>query len=391
MKSSENRQQTDIIRADHVSYDYIKTDEEGKPESGEAGEMPGAPPEAADPLSELRGESFFFLRFNSENRLIDRDLEHIAGMDEASASELADEVRATGKGSGRVSGYSFRISEDIEEGGFAVAFLDNRGQQRSLARVLVLTLIVGCICWIAMLVFMYFLSRKAIRPIAENIRRQKQFVTDAGHEIKTPLAIIRANADVLELHLGSNKWIDNIRSQTDRLNSLTADMLMLAKMDEGRDSGVPAEEFDAGEVLGDVLRTFRESAEVRGVRITRKDDGDCRIRYRRDAYIRLLSILFENAVKYVRENGFIEAGAMREGRRITVFVRNDCDALPDCPPERLFDRFFRADQSRTRATGGSGIGLSSAKAIAEQGGGTLTAGYEDGNVIVFRLNIKSVT
>jgi signal transduction histidine kinase len=188
-----------------------------------------------------------------------------------------------------------------------------------------------------------------------------------------------------------NQGLGNIRSQTDRLNSLTADMLMLAKMDEGRDSGVPAEEFDAGEVLGDVLRTFRESAEVRGVRITRKVDGDCRIRYRRDAYIRLLSILFENAVKYVRENGFIEAGAMREGRRITVFVRNDCDALPDCPPERLFDRFFRADQSRTRATGGSGIGLSSAKAIAEQGGGTLTAGYEDGNVIVFRLNIESVT
>ena len=141
--------------------------------------------------------------------------------------------------------------------------LDVSSQQRSVATVLLVSTLIGLLCWLAMLMLVILLSKKAIRPIAVTLEKQKQFVTNAGHELNPPLAILLANTDALELHQGETKWSRNIRTQTVRLNGLMQNLLVLAKMDEGRGS-LPTSEFSFSLLIEEVLDFYREAAAVKG-------------------------------------------------------------------------------------------------------------------------------
>ncbi|MDO5702257.1 MAG: HAMP domain-containing sensor histidine kinase [Lachnospiraceae bacterium] len=358
----------------------------GKPDSDPPDSAPEKP-YGETTREALSSERYFTVQLNSEGDVVDTDLEHISSFEEEQAVTLAKEAYAEGKGSGRIGNYSYRRINDHKENESRFVFLDSSQQERAVLRTLFITLLVGALTWFMVLIMVVFMSRRAIVPIAENIERQKQFVTDAGHEIKTPLAIIAANTDVLELHMGKSKWIDNIRAQISRLDSLTQNMLILARMEEGNTASVPPSQFDAGSVLAETLRPFREGAEVRGVKIELSAQRDCPLVWHKDAYVRLLTLLFDNAVKYVRDGGFISVSLRREGREVVIVIKNDCAEELTGDPERLFDRFYRSDKARTQKTGGSGIGLSTAKAIVENAGSSIKASYEDGNVIAFELRL----
>lgn len=357
---------------------------------------PDAPDEAGGDLEKpdrvpdeaLISEQYFFVRLTSEGQAIDTGLTHIAALDEDQAVSYAKEAAGTGLLEGRLDRYYFRKIQDMGEDTSRFLFLDTSQQQRAVMRTFFVTAAVGGVTWLLMLLLVIFLSRKAIEPIAKNIERQKQFVTDAGHEIKTPLAIIQANADVLELHTGSNKWIDHIREQVSRLSDLTRNMLMLSRMEEGSLSGEPPVTFDAGAVLHETLKTFRESAEVRGIRITEETAQGVMLTMQRDAFANLLSILFENAVKYTDEGGRIRVTLVREGKDAVICEENTCAAVPEGDPDRLFDRFYRADKARTQKQGGSGIGLSVARAITEQAGGSIRADCPDDRTIRFTVRLR---
>lgn len=356
------------------------------PGEGAADSVPEKPAEEVTQEA-LAFEQFFFVHFAEDGRVVDTDTSHTMALEETEAQALAAQAWSKGEAEGRIGTYRFRRMEDRAGGGSRYVFLDTRQQQRAVFRTLLVTLIVGAVTWVLMLLLVMAMSRRAILPIAQNMERQKQFVTDAGHEIKTPLAIIQANADVLELHLGANKWIDNIRSQITRLGSLTQNLLILSRMEEGEAASVPAVRFDAGEILLETLQPFREGAELRSVDLLEHIEEGVMLTWQKDAYIRLLGILFENAVKYVREGGFIEISLRREGREVVIEEKNDTEAELTDDPDRLFDRFYRADKARTQKTGGSGIGLSVARAIAEQGGGSIRASYADSHTILFTLRI----
>ncbi len=338
----------------------------------------------------LAGQSYCYIRFGADGRVISLDVSHAISLTEESAKELADSAASSGRTSGRTDGYAYLISPDRVGGGSEAALLDLRGAGGTAVRILIISAAAGILCWLLMLALIVWLSGKAIRPIAENIERQKRFVTDAGHEIKTPLSIIRANADALELHEGGSRWLDNIRSQVDRLSSLTQNMLTLSRMDEGRDSREAAELFDAGKVFREICGSFREAAEARQVDLREKAAEGTEIRFRREEFERLVNIFMENAVKYAKTGGFIEAELESIGAGVRLTVRNSCDALPEGEPDRLFDRFYRDDRSRTRATGGSGIGLSVARAIVLQAGGSIRADCEEGDVIRFTADIPAL-
>lgn len=357
--------------------------------SGKEDEPPELPRDIkALPDEELAGENYFSFRVGSDGEIFEQDLDHISAISESEAKAYLERAVETGKSGGTLDGYRFSISRDLHEGGYAAAFLDGRKQKRNLVRVISLTLLTGAACWVLMLLLIITMSRKAIRPVAQNIERQKRFITDAGHELKTPLAIISANADVLELHYGNNKWIGNIRSQTERLGSLTQNLLTLARMDEGKDSDIPAVDFDAGEALLSALGTFREAAEMRSISLRTRITEGIVIHARKDAFLRLSAILFENAVKYAKEGGFIEASLEKSGKYAVICIKNDCETLPEGDLSKLFERFYRADSSRNRSTGGSGIGLSVAQAIVEQENAEISVSGETGNVIAFTVRYR---
>ena len=222
-----------------------------------------------------------------------------------------------------------------------------------------------------MLLLCILLSKKAILPIAENIERQKQFVTDAGHELKTPIAVILANTDALELHTGTSKWSANIRDQAERMSDLTKNLLTLARADEAGKVGSESE-FSLSDLVKSSTELFFEAMETRSLMLESDIDSGVCIKRDKNACERIISILLDNAMRYAKRDSRVRL--VLNGAKL--IVENECDTLPTVPPEKLFDRFYREDKVRSGGSG-YGIGLSAARALAEGMGCTITAEYDD--------------
>lgn len=322
----------------------------------------------------IMSSNFFVVRFDRNGTILSTDVSRTSAITEEEAETLALRIYESGKESGRTGRFRYLLAASPTGRVCTLVFLDTSGENLSYIRVLLLSGAVGLVCWGLMLVLVIFLSRRAIRPIVENMEKQKQFVTNAGHEIKTPLAIIQSNTEAMELYNGETKWSRNIKEQTVRLNGLMKNLLTLARMDEGAGQA-RAEEFSLSDLMAQAVWSFSQPVEVR--RITLQVDLQPEIRLRADPtqMEQLLSILLDNAVKYTNQGGTIWISLRREDKRVRFSVQNTCETLPDAPPEKLFDRFYRSDAARTQKTGGYGIGLAVAQSIAAANRGTLRAEY----------------
>ena len=298
------------------------------------------------------------------------DVTHISSLTEDEVTSIAQTLKDTASGTGSYNGYLYRISDTKRVNGKVIILLDNGMQISSFFTVLFISVGAGIFGWLLMLLLVILLSKKTIAPVARSIEKQKQFVTNAGHEIKTPLAIILANTDAMELHNGENKWSKNIRAQTLRLSGLMQNLLMLAKMDENS-AKLPMCSFDISTAADDTVNAFIEPAALKGVMIEQDIQKDLSLNGNRDSIIQLMTVLLDNAVKYTESGGIIKAKLSGNEKNITLSIANTCEPIDH--PEKLFDRFYRGDSARTQKNGGYGIGLSVAQAIAELHKGTITA------------------
>lgn len=354
----------------------------GPGERPAGGPWPRVP--ALPTADDMLGARYFSVRLDGEGAVTSVDMSHIYAVDGGAAREMAEAACRRSAGSGQIGQFRFRVKQ-TGDGWFAV-FLDVSNQIRSITTVLTISAGISVLCWGAMLLLVILLSRRAIRPIAENIERQKQFVTNAGHEIKTPLSIILINTDALELHLGARRWSRNIRSQALRLNGLMQNLLVLARMDES--AGRPAASaFSAGPLLEELLDPYYEIAAERQISIRTDLQPDVTLQANRESIAQLFSILLDNAVRYTPAGGAISLLLTKKGSTAVFQIRNTCVLPDDLDVERLFDRFYRCDSARTQRDGGCGIGLSAARAIAEAHGGTVTAKMEDGDAISFTVRL----
>ena len=303
--------------------------------------------------------------------MVRTDVSHIASVTEEEAAELALglDVDQTG---GSAGSYRYKIFPR-PEGGYRVVFLDSGVRRNAVMRVALLSLLLGSVSWLLMLALVMALSRRAIRPIAENMERQRQFVTDAGHELKTPVAIILANVDAMELRGGESKYSRNIRSQAVRLGELMKNLLTLARVDEYSVLEQP-QRLDFSSLCREVFLPFREAAELKHIRYGMDLADALELTGDRTLLAQLCSILADNAVKYCPEGGEITVSLRSENRRICLRVSNTVTEVPDL--DRIFDRFYRADSSRNQKSGGFGIGLSAAQTIARLHRAELTAGHD---------------
>lgn len=302
--------------------------------------------------------------------IIRTDVTHISSLTEDEVTAITEALKNTASGTGTYSGFLYRISETKRAEGKVIILLDNGMQISSFFTVLFISVGAGIFGWLMMLLLVILLSRKTIAPVARSIEKQKQFVTNAGHEIKTPLAIILANTDAMELHNGENKWSKNIRAQTLRLSGLMQNLLMLAKMDENS-TKLPMCEFDISTAAEDTVGAFIEPAALKGIMIEQNIKKGIRLNGNRDSIVQLMTVLLDNAVKYTESGGVIRAELYGNEKNITLSIANTCEPIDH--PEKLFDRFYRGDSARTQKNGGYGIGLSVAQAIAELHKGSITA------------------
>ena len=211
--------------------------------------------------------------------------------------------------------------------------------------------------------------------------------TDAGHELKTPLTVITTCLSLLEMETGKNKWIDKIQAQTDKMRDLVNDLVTLSRMDEERPPVIMAD-FDISAAVAETADSFADSAQAAG--LTLEQDIESGLNYHGDeAQIRqLCSILMDNAMKYALDTAPVRIGLKKEKAGIVLRCSNACADLSQEELNKLFDRFYRPDKSRSSKTGGFGIGLSIARSIAQAHRGTIKAAAPQPGIIEFTAILK---
>ena len=298
------------------------------------------------------------------------DVSHIASATERGAEVYAAKAAEKGKTEGKTGIFRYRMRQTEEK--LLIVFVDCSRDTQNIESIAGISCSVAAGCYLLVLILVIFCSRKAIRPVIESMEKQKQFITDAGHELKTPIAIISANTEVIEMCSGESEWTESIHHQTERLTSLVTQLLTLAKMDEGGGQ-LELKEWNASETIIEAVQSFEAPAVTK--QITLQTDIAKELRMEGDAarIHQLVSLLVDNAVKYTPEGGKIHIFWRKNGKKAEFSVQNTCDTLPEGDLNRLFDRFYRADASRARESGGYGIGLSVAAAIVKAHKGKITA------------------
>ena len=312
-------------------------------------------------------------------------LDNIAAVDETDAKSYAEQIIDDGADEGFIGIYRYMVTscDDITDG-IRIIFVDCRQEIESFRNSLVYSVGVSLIGFLAVFMLVLFWSKKIFKPVAESYEKQKRFITDASHEIKTPLTIIDANTEVIEMVNGESEWTQNTRKQVKRLTSLTNQMVALSRLDENPE---PKEkiEFDISDVAYEVVDHFSTLSEVKGKKI--KTDIEDGVRYIGDenSIRQLISILVDNAMKYAVESKDIEISLRRDGRKVRFVLQNMTEGMEEGSQDILFERFYRPDSSRNSETGGSGIGLSLAKSIVEAHKGKITAKCDKNGYITFQV------
>lgn len=346
-----------------------------------------APP---PPLGEMEGRDpeeafmtrFFTVHCDTDGRIRAASRDYISSVDEVTAEAYAQAVLSKGREKGYYEGYRYRVKR--EENGISVLFLNSTIQIQSMRSLFFVSLLIGAVSLLMVFFLTVFFSRRAVRPYIKNIERQRQFITNAGHELKTPITSIATSADIAAMEHEGDEWIDNIRRQTARLTKLVGDMVALSRLDEETpfpDKG----RFSLSEAAWEIAEPFAVLAKAKGKSYSQHIAEDMTLYGDRNSIQRMISILLDNAVRYSDDGGEIQMRIYRRRGRICVEVSNTCDLADISDLDRLFDRFYRMDESRSAATGGTGIGLSLVRAIAETHGGKAAVQSANGKEICFRV------
>ena len=303
----------------------------------------------------------FSVLLNGEGQVLQSDTGQIAAVDDRSASEMAQAVWAGGSVSGFRGDYRYVRAAEAE--GTRFIFVDCGRSLSNFRTTLIASGLVALAGLLAVFLLLLILSKRIVRPVAESYEKQRRFITDAGHELKTPLTIIGADLDLVEPELDGNEWLQDIRCQVRRLTGLTQDLIFLSRMEEETPPIQPIE-FPLSDLTEEMAQSFQGLAKAQKKGLTLPIQP--MLSYTGDEKVirQLLSILLDNAMKYTPEEGDVELALKKVGRMIRLSVSNTiAQPMERELLDRLFDRFYRGDQSRSSQTGGYGLGLSIAKGI----------------------------
>lgn len=398
---SADQQDTTGAKSDSGSADNRKPDGNQPPEPPQGGKQNGGsnPGQPGDPgkqpsgdMGEMSPEAPFETRYfsvvlDASGKVTSTNLNNIAAVSEDQAEELAQKVMKAGESNGFIGIY--RYAKAAQSDGTLIAFTDCNKALDTFYKNMRISGLVSLAGVVAVFILVVIFSRLVFRPVAESYQKQKQFITDASHEIKTPLTIIDANVEVIEMMSGENKWTKSTKNQVKRLASLAGQLITLSKMDEG-DGMADKMRFSMTDAVIDTASSFESVAETRGRKLVCDIEENLYYVGEEKRIREMFGIFLDNAVKYSTEGSEIHVSLERKGRKIIYQISNETDQIAKGNQDVLFERFYRSDASRNSATGGSGIGLSVAKAVAEAHHGKLTAESKDGKSLTIMLTVGPV-
>lgn len=326
---------------------------------------------------------FFSVHYDTSGMVLRVNQDYIASVSESDAEAYADAVLESGKTHGYESGYRYLVSTTEDE--TVVLFLNSEREIQTMRSLLWITLTIAAACLAVVFGLVMLFSRRAITPYLKNMEAQKQFITNASHELKTPLTAISTSADVLAMEHDGDEWVRNIQVQSGRLSKLITSLVALSRLDEENPFPVRTE-FSLSDALWEIGEPFVSLAQAKGKTYTQDIADGLTVTGDRTAIQQMFSILLDNALKYSPDGGSISLVARRSGKKAEITVSNTVDAAQPINTSRLFDRFYRADESHSNTVSGTGIGLSIVKATLEAHGGTISA-KQEGCVMVFTARL----
>ncbi len=324
---------------------------------------------------------FFTVYLDGDNGIVDTELSKIASVSQSEAAKFAEE--ALEKNSEKGFTEKFRFLKTDNKNGYKITFLDCGRKLDAFNTFLTASIIISVSGYAIVTAVIFILSGRIIRPFAENYEKQRRFIADAGHDIKTPLTVIAANADLLGMEIGKNECLDDIKEQTRHMRTLIDELISLAKAEESERALVKID-FPVSDVTSEIAHGFRSPALLCEKNFTYDIQPGLTLCGNDRTYRQLAEILLDNAFKYSPRGAYIYLGLSAKGRALHLTVKNETENTFEKEQlERLFDRFYRTDFSRNSETGGYGIGLSLAKSAVAAHGGKIQAFYDAPNI--FRI------
>ena len=294
------------------------------------------------------------------------DRTHLVSLDEAALKELGLRIAQGTATKGWEGSLRYQVAKT--DAGTMVVLVDANRETQQVSRLMMVTGAVFVLCLAVVYVLVRLASKRAIRPFVENVERQQQFIANASHEIKTPLAVLSANTDLLAMMGTEAKFVDSNKRQIKRLNSLVEQMLILSRYDEG-EAAATKEEVDLVAVTKTIVEEILPVLNEKGLQVEFTGEAQTIVTTNKSAMTELIRILLDNAMKYTVGEPVITV----EAKRNQLAIGNETEPMTKEQVSQIFDRFYRVDSSRNRTTGGSGLGLSIAQKIAETNDVQLTA------------------
>lgn len=297
-------------------------------------------------------------------------------------TSLADSVFSFSDSHGFID-YLFYSKVDTK-----AALIDARSEKEGVQRTFWISTLVSLAAFLVISASSYFFSALVVRPYEKLYESERRFLTDASHELKTPLAIINANLEVLDKEYPHSPWVSSSLEQGERMRGLINGMVSLNKIEESS-GAIAMEDFDLAMDLNEAVESYASLALRKNVTFTTDIPDSLEYKGNEELMLKLFGILLDNACKYVNENGAIQVSLKQEKKRILLCFSNTVSSLN---PEKLshcFDRFYTFNEARNRAEGGYGIGLSIAKAVVNEHNGQIKAeASKDGKKVSFLIVLK---
>ena len=325
---------------------------------------------------------FFTVMLNDNGEVVFSDTKQIAAITPQTAEKYAKNLYANGETAGMYDDYKYRVKETDE--GTLYIFLDCTREMNSFRGFLQTSILISIGGLAVVFILIIIFSRIALKPVEESYQKQKHFITNASHDIKTPLTIINAGAEVIELEHGEGEWTKEIKKQTQRLTALTDKLVFLSRMEE-ENQKISMREFNLSELIEEAVAPYENMTKAKGFIFSFDCQSGIIYKGNEEMLSQAIALLMDNAIKYTNENGYITVSLKKTLKGIELRFKNTANDVKEGNNNEIFERFYRADKSRNSGTGGHGIGLSVVKAIVTAHKGKIAAYSADGKSMEFLI------
>lgn len=325
---------------------------------------------------------FFSVMLDEQGDVVFSDVRQIAAITPQTAEEYAKTLYQDSKTAGMYDDYKYRAKETDK--GTLYIFLDCTREMNSFRGFLQTSILISLGGLAVVFILIIIFSHIALKPVEESYQKQKHFITNASHDVKTPLTIINAGAEVIELEHGEVEWTKEIKKQTERLTALIDKLVFLSRMDE-ENQKIEICEFNLSELICEAIEPYENIATSKGFSFSFDCQSDIVYKGNEEMLSQAIALLMDNALKYANEQGQISISLKKTVKGIELRFKNTADSVKEGNNNEIFERFYRSEQSRNSKTGGHGIGLSVVKAIISAHKGKISAYSSDGKSMEFLI------